>query len=307
MFDDRYDIDPLADQSWRRTVGPKRVAAQLGEVYEDVASGFCGALVRFDRQVVELEDRHGAVRAFQWGPGLLLEGKPIDLVHPGDAARGVRGAGRAGTAGSPAARGAAGSAGRAAESLRIGASGMRVDPNQRARVARASRLFVEGKHDAELVVKVWGDDLKATGVVVEQLLGVDHLAEVMAEFEPGPTRRMGVLVDHLVKGSKESHIVDALPAGPARDAVLVVGHPFIDIWQAVKPERLGIRAWPSIPRGIDWKSGMCRALGWPGETGADVGKAWSRILGTVRSYRDLEPSLTGRVEQLIDFVTEIPE
>ncbi|MCD7101829.1 DUF3097 family protein [Pseudoclavibacter sp. 13-3] len=298
MFDDRYDIDPLADQSWRRVVGPKKVAAQVGEVYEDAASGFCGALVRFDRQVIELEDRHGTVRAFHWGPGLLLEGEPIDLVHPGDAAGARGGAGHAG---------AAGSAGRASSALRIGASGMRVDPNQRARVARASRLFVEGKHDAELVVKVWGDDLKATGVVVEQLLGVDHLAEVMAEFEPGPTRRMGVLVDHLVTGSKESRIVDALPAGPARDAVLVVGHPFIDIWQAVKPARLGMRAWPSIPRGIDWKSGMCRALGWPAETGADVGRAWSRILSTVRSYRDLEPSLTGRVEQLIDFVTEIPE
>ena len=30
---------------------------------------------------------------------------------------------------------------------------------------------------------------------------------------------------------------------------------------------------------------------------------WKRILGTVRTYRDLEPALLGRVEELIDFVT----
>jgi hypothetical protein len=275
MFDDRYDVDPLADRSWQRVTAPRRVAARIGEVYEDPASGFVGALVRFDRATLSLEDRHGAVRAFRWGPGLLLAGEPVDLVPPTPAPRRPR----------------------------VGRSGMRVAPDEQARVARASRLFVEGKHDAELVAKVWGDDLKACGLVVEQLLGVDHLAEAVDEFRPGPDRRMGVLVDHLVAGSKESRLVAALPAGTTRDAVLVVGHPFIDIWQAVRPERLGIDAWPSIPRGVDWKTGMCRALGWPADTPADVGRAWSRILARVRTWRDLEPALTGRVEQLIDFVT----
>ena len=35
----------------------------------------------------------------------------------------------------------------------------------------------------------------------------------------------------------------------------------------------------------------------------DIAMAWKRILATVRTYRDLEPALLGRVEELIDFVT----
>ena len=91
--------------------------------------------------------------------------------------------------------------------------------------------------------------------------------------------------------------------GPHRANVLVVGHPFIDVWQAVKPARLGLEAWPVIPRGVEWKHGICDALGWPHDDQADVAAAWQRILASVRTYTDLEPSLTGRVEQLIDFVT----
>ena len=34
---------------------------------------------------------------------------------------------------------------------------------------------MEGKHDAELVEKVWGHDLRIEGVVVEPLHGVDDL------------------------------------------------------------------------------------------------------------------------------------
>ena len=82
--------------------------------------------------------------------------------------------------------------------------------------------------------------------------------------------------------------------------VLVVGHPYVDVWQAVKPSALGIPAWPVVPRGQDWKTGICRALGWPENTGA----AWQHILSRVTSYKDLEPTLLGRVEELIDFVTE---
>ena len=125
-------------------------------------------------------------------------------------------------------------------------------------MARASRIYVEGRHDAELVEKIWGDDLRDVGVVVEYLEGVDHLPQIMAEFQPGPGRRLGVLVDHLVPGSKESRIA----AGLARDGVLIVGHPFIDIWQAVKPSVIGIGRWPEVPRGIPWKDGVLRAIGW---------------------------------------------
>ncbi len=93
------------------------------------------------------------------------------------------------------------------------------------------------------------------------------------------------------------------PGGPFGDAVLVVGHPFVDIWQAVKPSRVGLAAWPSVPRDIEWKHGICAALGWPHEDQEDIARAWRQILGRVDSYADLEPVLLGRVEQLIDFVT----
>jgi hypothetical protein len=162
---------------------------------------------------------------------------------------------------------------------------------------------VEGKHDAELVEKVWGDDLRLEGVVVELLDGVDNLADALRDFGPGPDRRVGVLVDHLVAGSKESRIAaDATRAMP-RGSVLVLGHPYVDVWQAVRPERIGLQAWPSIERGTEWKHGILRELGWPAADQADVAQAWKRILRSVRSYADLEPSLLGRVEELIDFVT----
>jgi hypothetical protein len=78
----------------------------------------------------------------------------------------------------------------------------------------------------------------------------------------------------------------------------------VDVWQAVRPERLGLTQWPVIDRGTEWKHGVCEALGWPHETQADIARAWQRILSTVSSFADLEPALLGRVEQLIDFVTE---
>ena len=169
-------------------------------------------------------------------------------------------------------------------------------------MARASRIFVEGRHDAELVEKVWGDDLRIEGVVVEYLDGVDDLAERLREFGPGPSRRVGVLVDHLVRGSKESRIADAIAKSPVGRHVLIVGHPFIDIWAAVKPERLGLRRWPDVPRSIEWKKGICQQLGWPHRDQADIARAWQHILGKVVVQRP-RPGPAGRVEELIDFVT----
>jgi Protein of unknown function (DUF3097) len=169
-------------------------------------------------------------------------------------------------------------------------------------VARASRIYVEGKHDAELVEKIWGDDLRDVGVVVEYLEGVDDLPAIVKTFQPGPGRRLGVLVDHLVGGSKESRI-----AAAARSPhVLVVGHPFVDIWAAVKPAKLGFEKWPDVPPGQPWKEGVLSRIGWPSRTSGDVAAAWRRILRAVTSYADLEPELLGRVEELIDFVT-VPE
>jgi hypothetical protein len=104
-----------------------------------------------------------------------------------------------------------------------------------------------------------------------------------------------VLVDHLIKGSKETRIA----ASVTSPCVLVTGHPFIDIWEAVKPASVGIKAWPRVPKGQPWKEGVLRALGWPEDTAA----GWRRIRRAARSYADLEPELLGRVEHLIDFVT----
>jgi hypothetical protein len=112
-----------------------------------------------------------------------------------------------------------------------------------------------------------------------------------------------VLVDHLVPGSKESRLADAVMRGVHGQNVLVVGHPYVDVWQAVKPARVGLAEWPVIPRTVEWKHGICAALGWPHADQADIARAWQRILGQVRSFADLEPQLLGRVEQLIDFVT----
>ena len=137
------------------------------------------------------------------------------------------------------------------------ASGSVAAPTARARVARASRIYVEGRHDAELVERIWGDDLRDVGVVVEYLGGIDDLPAIVAEFSPSPARRLGVLVDHLVTGSKETRIAESV----ASPHVLITGHPFIDVWAAVKPAVVGIPAWPGVPRGQDWKNGCAGRAG----------------------------------------------
>jgi hypothetical protein len=150
-------------------------------------------------------------------------------------------------------------------------------------------------HDAALVERIWGDDLRIEGVVVEPLDGIEDLPAAVAGFGPGPGRRLGVLVDHLVPGSKESRIV----AGIDSPDVLVTGHPYVDIWQAVKPDRLGIRTWPVVPPGQPWKQGVCQALGV-----TEPVELWRQILSRVDSYRDVETPLINAIERLIDFVTE---
>jgi len=278
---DRYGTNILATD-WRAPKNGRatETPAELGAVVEDVQSDFVGEIVAVDRQLntVTLEDRRNRRKTFELGPGFMLEGKPVILTAPVPKAAQPSGPKRT-TSGSIAVE------------------------NVKARVARQSRIFVEGRHDAELVEKVWGDDLRIEGVVVEYLGGVDDLADHLKDFKPTAERRVGVLVDHLVRGSKESRIAEAIMRGPHGKNVKILGHPFIDIWQAVKPDRLGLQAWPTIPRSIEWKKGICQHLGWPHRDQADIARAWQHILSKVKTYNDLEPALLGRVEELIDFVT----
>jgi len=277
-MDDRYGSDVLG-AGWRER-GAKvvvDVAADRDLVVEVAMDGFCGAVTRLEGGQVELEDFRGRRRLFPLGAGFMIDGEPVRLVHPARSS---------------------------APPARRTASGSFALDESRARTALPSRILVEGRHDAELVEKVWGDDLRAEGVVVEYLQGVDLLEQLLAEAPPRRDRRYGVLVDHLVPGSKETRIVEQILRGPHGAHLRIVGHPFIDVWQCVTPAALRIRAWPQIPRGTDWKTGICHAFGWPAESQADIAHAWKRILSRVTSYRDLEPSLLGRVEELIDFVTE---
>ena len=283
--DPRY-ADVLGQPPRRTTPAREvpRLEAEQGLVVETADGRFCGAVLAVGRAVdagemrdtVTLEDRHGRTRTFAMlAAAFLVDGRPVTLVRP-----------------------APRSATSASSAPQRTASGSVAVQGVRARTARASRIWVEGVHDAALVERIWGDDLRIEGVVVEPLGGIDDLVAHARAFEPGPQRRVGVLVDHLVAGSKESRIVaDLHRAGFARH-VLVTGHPYVDVWQAVKPTALGIDRWPEVPRGTDWKTGICAALGV-----SEPREMWRRVLASVDSYADVEVPLLRAVEELIDFVT----
>lgn len=264
------DTDILDDfERQRRAPRYPDVTVEMGMLVEDRSSHFTGDVVRWNAEGVTLQDRYDYVRHFTWKPGgFLIEGRPVTLVRP---------------AATPAA------------TQRITASGS-VAGDGRARVARASRIWVEGKHDAELIEHVWGDDLRELGVVVEPLHGADDLVAAVADFGASSSRRLGVLLDHLVPGSKETRIADGV-----RDPnVLVTGHPFVDVWAAVRPGSVGLDAWPDVPYDPDvpWKEGLCAALGVPFDG------FWPRLRNAVSTFADLRPELVGAVEQLIDFVAD---
>jgi hypothetical protein len=256
----------------RRPPTYPQVPAERGLVVEHRTTGVVGSIVSFGPSAVVLRDRHGAERPVRPIPGgFLLDGQPCTLVAPRPDAL----------------------------ARSTTASGSIAAPARPAQVARASRIVVEGVHDAELVERVWGDDLRGVGVVVERLDGMDNLDDLVREHRPGPGRRLGILLDHLVDGSKEARAADAI----AHPHVLVTGTPFVDVWAAVRPTAAGIDAWPDVPRGVPWKEGVLDALG----IDAAPGAFWRHLLGRVHSYRDLDPTLVGAVEQLIDFVTEEPD
>lgn len=274
----RYATDVLSPgwQQQTKKTSPELVVSG-GQVLEDASTGFVGAVTRLENGIVVLEDRRGKLRSFPLGAGFVYEGRPVTLIMPKRAASG---------------------------GSKRTASGSVARPAERAKVALPSRIYVEGRHDAELVERIWGEDLRHVGVVVEYLGGIDDLPAIVEEFGPERGRRLGVLVDHLVPGSKETRIADQVARGRDGEFVLVLGHPYVDIWAAVKPERVGLNAWPQVPRDVEWKAGICDALRLPHRDQADIAAAWKMILGRVRSWSDLERPLLTTVEQLIDFVTQ---
>ncbi|MCT1805847.1 DUF3097 domain-containing protein [Corynebacterium sanguinis] len=267
---DPYGSDILKGHARRRKPAYPEVQAEPGIVVEVVGSDFVGAVIAFERthdgDFVRLEDRRGTQRLFKMLPGAFeVEGRRVTLTR----------------------------AVAEQQAPAVSNSGSRRVEGVRAKVAMPSRIWVEGIHDAAIVEKVWGHDLRVEGVVVEYLEGLDNLAARLEEFQPGPGRRIGVLADHLVEGSKETRLVENV--GPD---VLVTGHPYIDIWAAVKSASVRIREWPQVPYGEDWKQGVCRRLGW-----GDTSEGWHRVYSAVNTYKDLDYTLIGAVERLVDFVT----
>ena len=262
-----YDGDILDFDRRAARVYPE-VVARVGMAVLHRASGYRGKVVRFDPgDAIVVRGVTGGERLFPMVPGAFaVNGETATLVRPKPKA-----------------------------DPKATASGSVAVKGRPAQVARASRILVEGVHDAELVEKVWGDDLRGVGVIVERLDGLDRLPEFIAAFRPGADARLGVLADHLVSGSKEARIAESV----RHPHVLVTGTPFVDVWQAVRPKAAGIAAWPVVPKGTPWKEGVCAALG-----AGDPRDFWRSLLGKVSTYADLEPELVGAGERLIDFVTE---
>jgi hypothetical protein len=258
---------PIDLEGRRRAPTYPPVRCMPGLVVHHRPSGTTGAVIDWRPSRVFVLDRQGRRHQFLNEPGAFaVDGQPCTLVAP-----------------------------ERPPSVRQTNSGSVAVP-ARPRVARASRIWVEGIHDAELVEHVWGHDLRVEGVVVEPMGGMDDLAAVVARFQPGRGRRLGILLDHLVPGSKEHRAAQALRSNPH---VLITGHPFVDVWAAIKPALAGVSAWPEVPRGIPWKEGVAASFGV-----AEPGRFWTMLKRKVRTYADLHPALVGAVEQLIDFVTD---
>jgi hypothetical protein len=259
---------PIDLDGRRRRPDYPRVRCAPGLVVHHRSSGITGAVVDWRPSRVFVLDRNGRRHQFLNEEGAFsVDGQPCTLVAP-----------------------------ERPPSVRQLTNSGSIATAPIARVARASRIWVEGVQDAELVEHVWGDDLRVEGVVVEPMGGMDDLAVAVARFHPGPGMRLGVLLDHLVTGSKEQRAAQELRGNPY---VLITGHPFVDVWAAIKPELAGAAAWPEVPRGVPWKEGVAAAFGVD-----NPGRFWATLKRKVGTYADLHPALVGAVEQLIDFVTD---
>ena len=252
---------------------PPTIEARPGLWVEHRGSGFVGVVEHVDRREVAVRDDSGLLRLFPMSPAgfrTMDDGLIVTLRAPTTAPE---------------------------HRPRFTASGAVAAPRQPARVARADRILVEGTHDAELLEKVWGDELRDQGIVVEPIGGVDNLVEEVRVRRPGPDQRLGVLVDHLIPGSKESRVAHQVSGS----YVLVTGHDFVDIWQGVRPHVVGLQRWPVVPKGRPWKEAICETV--DVESPAVL---WRHILRSVSTYADLDPSLVGAVERLLDFLLTPP-
>ena len=139
-----YGPDVLAEGAGRRRRAEyPQVPAERGLVVEEAGGGFCGAVVECEKQVVTLEDRVGRQRVFPLTRGgFLLEGRPVTLVRPGQPRPAAATRTASGSVAAP--RPAAGTA-------------------ARARVARASRIYVEGR----IEYRTWEDREKQTRYTTE--------------------------------------------------------------------------------------------------------------------------------------------
>ena len=241
---DPYGGDIFAGHRRSKPTQYPEVPAEPGMVVEVRGDDFVGAVLGVDKtvfgEVVRLEDRHGVERVFNLiKGGFLVEGQPVTLTRyvPKQAPRKSN-------------------------------SGSRRVENVEAKVAAPSRIWVEGVHDAAIVEKVWGHDLRVEGVVVEYLEGLDNLEERLTEFQPGPGRRVGVLADHLVKGSKETRMTESvgehvLVTGRRYRAVKIGKRGFAAAWDGLIPPMGGATfITRSILSGIWTRALSGRSSGW---------------------------------------------
>ncbi|MEX2532485.1 MAG: DUF3097 family protein [Nitriliruptoraceae bacterium] len=260
------DAHPFAPQ-------PKRpipeIEGTIGLMVEVASSNFAGTLTAITQREVTLVDRRGRERHFPRTEGaFIVNERRVTLMASPVATVSAR---------QPTTT--------ASGSVRI---------SHQAKTARPSRIYVEGVHDAALIEQVWGDDLRAAAIVVEPLHGIDDLASHVLAFGATPKRRLAVLLDHLTLGTKESR----LKATINDPNVLIVGHDFVDIFAAVKPERLGVTHWPDVPRDEDYKQGLATRLGY-----ANATELFHAVIRAVRTWTDFDQSLIKSVEAALDFVT----
>lgn len=257
------------DGGTKRTGYPKVEGHPGIEVFHD-ASGFAAVVIDCTEEAVVLRDDGGRDRRVRNFAGAFVhEGRRVTLTVPRRAP--------------------------VTPTTFVTASGSIAGAVTPARVARPSRILVEGLHDAELIERVWGDDLRGEGIVVEPMHGADDVGEIVRAFGPRPGRRLGILLDHLVANSKETRLASQVD----HPDVMIRGHRFVDVWAAIDPRLAGLDSWPDIPRSMVWKDGICAAVGV-----AEPRGFWRQLLAKVESYKDLDPSLVGAVEELIDFVCE---